>query len=43
MTLQELLPGVIATRDTIEGHINLSQQIVYVIILFIFYLHDAPE
>uniref|UniRef100_A0A914CW65 Nipped-B protein n=1 Tax=Acrobeloides nanus TaxID=290746 RepID=A0A914CW65_9BILA len=29
MTLQELLPGVIATRDTIEGHINLSQQIVY--------------
>lgn len=30
MTIRELLPDIIAKRDTIEGHINLSQQIVYV-------------
>lgn len=30
MTLQELHPDVVAKRDTIEGHIQLSQQIVYV-------------
>lgn len=30
LTLQELRPEVIAQRNTIEGHINLCEQIAYV-------------